>query len=184
MSKKYTCSMMTSWDVSWTRPRWVSTFSEQEGLSGVHPSPFFLVGAMNSDEGVMRPQLLVTSGCALTSAESTTSISGLQLRTLGPAGTRTQRPSTRSSGPPKSSSEGASATRSAAVRLSKCPGPVRRTIAYLCISLRFDGDRADLALARTTHAIAAYNDADAVDSTHVAKDAEMVYALVLRATGV
>jgi Mg-chelatase subunit ChlI len=63
-------------------------------------------------------------------------------------------------------------------------GAVRRMIACLCISLRFDGHRADLVPARTTHAIAAYNDADAVDSTHVAEVAEMVYALVPRATGV
>jgi Mg-chelatase subunit ChlI len=32
--------------------------SEREDSPVSTPSPFFLVGAMNSDEGVMRPQLL------------------------------------------------------------------------------------------------------------------------------
>src|SRR5256884_5274246 len=31
---------------------------EREGMSGVHPAPFILVGTMNPEEGELRPQLL------------------------------------------------------------------------------------------------------------------------------
>jgi magnesium chelatase subunit I len=148
---------------------------EREGLSVTHPARFILVGTMNPDEGDLRPQLLDRFGLCvevtgMTDVEQRADIADLRARwDRDPAAVRAE----------YAPADAALRARIAEAR-QRCPDvsvprPIRRVIANVSVLLKVEGHRADLVLAKTAQAMAAYQDASEVDERHVGAVADMVY---------
>ena len=140
---------------------------EREGVSVSHAASFLLVGTMNPEEGELRPQLLDRFGLTVqvaASREVTTRTEVVRRRLAfesDPAGFAQQW-----------QDEDAKlaeriATARARVESVVLPDSEVRRIAALCASFEVDGMRADLVLARTAVAHAAWRGADAVSEVDV-----------------
>jgi len=149
---------------------------EREGLSISHPARFMLVGTMNPDEGELRPQLLDRFGLCV----AVVGISDIEERVqivdrrtgwdADPAAFNAE--FARAEGALRTKIK-AAMDRRHKVEVSR---PIRSLIAHLSIAVNVDGHRADLVLARAAQAMAALEQADSVDRSHVATVADMVYA--------
>lgn len=140
---------------------------EREGVSISHAATFLLVGTMNPEEGELRPQLLDRFGLTVQVAASRE----VQTRTevvrrrlafeADPAGFAVQ----------WADQDADLAKRIAAARdrveFVALPDSEVRRISALCASFEVDGMRADLVVARTAVAHAAWRGADAVAETDV-----------------
>lgn len=146
---------------------------ERDGVSHSHPARFVLVGTMNPEEGELRPQLLDRFGLAVDVAASRDVDTRMQVvrRRLdfeadpgGFAGRYAEQ-------------DAALARRIAAARAAlpavALSDTELRRIAALCASFDVDGMRADLVLARTATAHAAWRGADAVAEEDVRVAAEL-----------
>ncbi|MFD1814258.1 VWA domain-containing protein [Rhodococcus gannanensis] len=146
---------------------------ERDGVSHSHPARFVLVGTMNPEEGELRPQLLDRFGLAVDVAASRDVDTRMQVvrRRLDfeadPVGFAAR----------YADADAATAARIAEARsaLSGIALPNRelRRIAALCASFDVDGMRADLVLARTATAHAAWRGATEVAEEDVRVAAEL-----------
>lgn len=140
---------------------------EREGVSLSHAASFLLVGTMNPEEGELRPQLLDRFGLTVqvaASREVTTRTEVVRRRLAfeaDPVGFADR----------WAEQEAAVAARivTARHRIGSVllPDSELRRISALCASFEVDGMRADLVLARTAVAHAAWRGADAVSATDV-----------------
>ncbi len=146
---------------------------ERDGVSHSHPARFVLVGTMNPEEGELRPQLLDRFGLAVDVAASRDVEVRMQVvrRRLDfeadPAGFADR----------YADADAVTATRIAAARAAlpsvALPDRELRRIAALCASFDVDGMRADLVLARTATAHAAWRGANEVTEEDVRVAAEL-----------
>ncbi|MGH3793859.1 MAG: magnesium chelatase subunit D family protein [Pseudonocardiaceae bacterium] len=135
---------------------------ERDGVSVTHHAVFLLVGTMNPEEGELRPQLLDRFGLAVEVAAS---------REVGTRAEVVRRRLAYEADPAGfaagwQAQDGALAQR---IALARCALPAvalpdgeLRRIAAVCAAFEVDGMRADLVLARTALAHAAWRGADAV----------------------
>lgn len=147
---------------------------EREGVSVSHAASFVLVGTMNPEEGELRPQLLDRFGLSVqvnADKEVTTRTEVVRRRLAfeaDPEGFAAQ----------WQDEDARLAERIAQARerveLVTLPDSEVRRIAALCASFDVDGMRADLVLARTAIAHAAWRGADAVAATDVEAAAKLV----------
>ncbi|RZS43402.1 magnesium chelatase subunit D [Herbihabitans rhizosphaerae] len=142
-------------------------YIEREGISVSHASTFLLVGTMNPEEGELRPQLLDRFGLTV------------EVRAARDVDTRTEvirRRLNFEASPSEFVARWladdvalADQISGARARLSTVdlPDAELRRIASVCASFDVDGMRADLVLARTAVAHAAWRNADAVSEVDV-----------------
>jgi magnesium chelatase subunit D len=148
---------------------------EREGVSVSHAASFLLVGTMNPEEGELRPQLLDRFGLTvhvLSSRDVATRTEVIRRRLAFEAD------------PLGFAAQWASADAELAAQIVKAraalahvslPESELRRIASVCASFEVDGMRADLVVARTSIAHAAWRGADSVD----AEDVEVAVRLAL-----
>jgi len=150
-------------------------YVEREGVSVSHAASFLLVGTMNPEEGELRPQLLDRFGLTVevSAARDVDTRAEVIRRRLA----FESDPAAFAAGWSTSDSELAARIVAARVALPGVDlpdGEVRR-IAALCAAFEVDGMRADLVLARTARAHAAWRGVDAV----TAEDIEVAARLAL-----
>lgn len=148
-------------------------YVERDGVSHTHEARFMLVGTMNPEEGELRPQLLDRFGLTVDVRasrdvdERSEVIRQRMAYEADPDGFAGRH----------ADADGALAKRIAAARgnLSAVELPDRevRRIAVLCAAFGVDGMRADLVLARTAVAHAAWRGADAVSEEDIRVAAEL-----------
>ena len=146
---------------------------ERDGISHSHDARFVLVGTMNPEEGELRPQLLDRFGLAVEVAASREVAVRVEVvrRRLA------YEDDADSFAARYAEADGALAQQIVDAR-ARLPhvvlteGELRR-IAALCASFDVDGMRADLVLARTALAHAAWRGASSVDSSDVRVAAEL-----------
>ncbi|MGW5077099.1 VWA domain-containing protein [Rhodococcus sp. NPDC004095] len=146
---------------------------ERDGVSHSHPAKFVLVGTMNPEEGELRPQLLDRFGLAVDVAASRDVDVRMQVirRRLDfeadPAGFAARYAAA------DADTAGRIATARGALAEVALPDTELRRIAALCASFDVDGMRADLVLARTATAHAAWRGATEVAEQDVRVAAEL-----------
>jgi len=147
---------------------------ERDGVSVSHAASFLLVGTMNPEEGELRPQLLDRFGLTVDVAasrdvETRAEVIRRRLRyEADPAGfAAAWRPED------AALAERIAVARTALASVALPDGELRR-IAAVCAAFEVDGMRADLVLARTALAHAAWRGADAVDEADVRVAAALV----------
>ncbi len=149
---------------------------EREGISVTHPARFVLVGSGNPEEGELRPQLLDRFGLYT----QITTITDIDERVE--IVQRRERFDDDPSGFMASQSVEQDKLRRRISRARKMLGGVEiehellMLIARLCVSLRVDGHRGELTIARAARALAAFEGRNTV----VATDVEKVAAMSLR----
>ncbi|MDR7300676.1 VWA domain-containing protein [Haloactinomyces albus] len=140
---------------------------EREGMSMSHAASFLLVGTMNPEEGELRPQLLDRFGLTVHVSAS---------REVETRTEVVRRRLAFESDPVGFARRWAEEDADLAARISAArrrvgsvvlPDSEVRRIAALCAAFEVDGMRADLVLARTAVAHAAWRGADAVGQTDV-----------------
>jgi magnesium chelatase subunit D len=149
------------------------SYVERDGVSVRHAARFLLVGTMNPEEGELRPQLLDRFGLAVDvsaprDVESRTLVVQRRLAyDADPAGFAAS----------FASDEAALAERIAGARLRLpdvvLPERELRRIAGVCAAFEVDGMRADIVVARTAMALAAWHDRLAVTEEDVADAARL-----------
>ncbi len=146
---------------------------ERDGISHSHPAKFVLVGTMNPEEGELRPQLLDRFGLAVevaASREVDTRVEVVRRRL-------SYEQDAAAFGERFDAADAALAEQILAARRRLAgvalPDTELRRIAALCASFGVDGMRADLVLARTAIAHAAWRGADAVAEDDVRIAAEL-----------
>ncbi|MFN2496183.1 MAG: ATP-binding protein, partial [Pseudonocardiaceae bacterium] len=140
---------------------------ERDGVSVTHPAVFLLVGTMNPEEGELRPQLLDRFGltATVTASRDVATRAEVVRRRLAyeadPAGFAAGW-----QGQDAALAERIAAARAVLPRVALPDGELCR-IAAVCAAFEVDGMRADLVLARTALAHAAWRGADAVGKEDV-----------------
>ncbi|WP_069161876.1 magnesium chelatase subunit D family protein [Nocardia altamirensis] len=146
---------------------------ERDGVSHSHPARFVLVGTMNPEEGELRPQLLDRFGLTVDVAAS---------RNVDVRMAVVRRRLDYEADPAGFAASYAPADRQVADRILGARDRVAqvllddaelRRIAALCAAFDVDGMRADLVVARTATAHAAWRGADAVTEEDVRVAAEL-----------
>ncbi|WP_167768791.1 magnesium chelatase subunit D family protein [Nocardia sp. CS682] len=146
---------------------------ERDGVSHSHPARFVLVGTMNPEEGELRPQLLDRFGLTVDVAAS---------RNVDVRMAVVRRRLDYEADPAGFAESYAAADRAVAERILGARDRVAqvrldddelRRIAALCAAFDVDGMRADLVVARTATAHAAWRGADAVTEDDVRVAAEL-----------
>lgn len=152
---------------------------ERDGISHSHAARFVLIGTMNPEEGLLRPQLLDRLGLCVQLANA----QDVQLRSaivksrlrfeLDPAGfAREHAPQ-----------QAALAERLRVAR-ARCANPdelpwsdaIHEAVAQQCIAAQVDGLRADLVMLRAARALAAWEQSPAIEAEHVLRVAPLVLA--------
>jgi magnesium chelatase subunit D len=133
-----------------------ASYVEREGISVRHASRFLLVGTMNPEEGELRPQLLDRFGLTVEVAASRETDERVEVvrRRLAydedPAAF-----AARWDGEEKALRERIAAARALLPSVRLGDGPLRQ-IAATCAAFEVDGMRADIVMARTATALAAW----------------------------
>lgn len=146
---------------------------ERDGVSHSHEARFMLVGTMNPEEGELRPQLLDRFGLTVdvyASRDVDVRVEVIRRRMsyeADPAGFAEQY------AVDDAELAGRIAKARAAVASVSLPDNELRRIAALCAAFDVDGMRADLVVARTAVAHAAWRGAAAVDAEDVRVAAEL-----------
>jgi len=147
---------------------------EREGISVAHPSKFMLVGTMNPQEGELRPQLSDRIGLHI----SVHTIVDLQERVK-----IMERREDFERDPAAFKQKFEPKQNEILDRIVKAREILKKVhisrdlmeiIAYLCMEMGVDGHRADIAILRTSKAIAAYKEILEVDLDHVEEAALLV----------
>jgi magnesium chelatase subunit I len=155
---------------------------EREGVSFVHPARFTLVGTMNPEEGELRPQLLDRFGLCV-------NIEGI--RDAQARVEIMERRLTFDKEPARFSDDwvAESAKISERIRIAQmqCADvatdrAILEQIASACLKLGVDGHRADIAILKTSRALAAYQGQRKVEPEHVAVAAELALPHRVRRT--
>ncbi|MGH8966972.1 MAG: ATP-binding protein, partial [Actinomycetes bacterium] len=140
---------------------------ERDGVSVSHAASFLLVGTMNPEEGELRPQLLDRFGLTIEVAasrdvETRAEVIRRRLRyEADPAGFAAGW-----RGEDEALARRIAVARSGLSRVTLPEGELHR-IAAVCAAFEVDGMRADLVLARTALAHAAWRGTDAVDEDDI-----------------
>ncbi|MGW6693300.1 VWA domain-containing protein [Rhodococcus sp. NPDC054953] len=146
---------------------------ERDGVSHSHPAKFVLVGTMNPEEGELRPQLLDRFGLAVDVAASRDV--DVRMQVIRRRLDFEADPTGFAAG--YAGADADTAARIAAARAALpavgLPDTELRRIAALCASFDVDGMRADLVLARTATAHAAWRGATEVAEPDVRVAAEL-----------
>ncbi|UGT64880.1 VWA domain-containing protein [Nocardia asteroides] len=146
---------------------------ERDGVSHTHPAKFVLVGTMNPEEGELRPQLLDRFGLTVEVAAS---------REVDVRMAVVRRRLDYEADPAGFADRYAAADRAEALRIRDAVDRLAfvrlddvelRRIAALCAAFDVDGMRADLVVARTATAHAAWRGADLVTEEDVRVAAEL-----------
>jgi magnesium chelatase subunit D len=147
---------------------------EREGISVAHPSKFMLVGTMNPQEGELRPQLSDRIGLHI----SVHTIMDLEERV------KIMERREDFEGDPTAFKKKFEAKQTEILnKIVKAREILKKVhisrdlleiIAYLCMEMGVDGHRADIAILRTSKAIAAYSEILEVDLHHVEEAAILV----------
>ncbi|WP_067660863.1 VWA domain-containing protein [Nocardia harenae] len=146
---------------------------ERDGVSHTHPAKFVLVGTMNPEEGELRPQLLDRFGLTVDVAAS---------RQVDVRMAVVRRRLDYEADPAGFAARYAAADRAEALRIRDAVDRLARVrlddaelrrIAALCAAFDVDGMRADLVVARTATAHAAWRGAEAVTEEDVRVAAEL-----------
>lgn len=135
---------------------------EREGVSVRHPSRFLLIGSMNPEEGELRPQLTDRFGLCVRLSELTQAeerLRVLERRLAFDADPVSFARGFAADDRTLSASIAAARTRLSEVAL---PQPERRTIVAIAAHAGVEGMRADIAIAKTAAAIAAFTEKPAV----------------------
>jgi magnesium chelatase subunit D len=146
---------------------------ERDGVSHSHESRFVLIGTMNPEEGELRPQLLDRFGLAVDIAASRdVAVRSAVIRArldyeADPAGF-----AARYADADSELARRVAAARALVDRVRLEDGDLRR-IASVCAAFDVDGMRADLVVARTAVAHAAWRGADAVAEQDIRAAAEL-----------
>jgi len=147
---------------------------ERDGISHRHEAQFVLIGTMNPEEGELRPQLLDRFGLAVS------------LRNCFDAETRREIVKARlafDTDPDSFCSRFAGQQEAMALRIRQARAmlqalefddAVHARVSELCIEAHVDGLRADLVMLRAARALAAFEEASAVNVEHVERVAESV----------
>ena len=147
---------------------------ERDGVSQVHAARFALVGTMNPEEGALRPQLLDRFGLDVVLENLTDpSVREAAVRDRlafdnDPAAFRARHEAAL-----RELTGRLALARQRASTLDSGDAVFGRVTA-LCLAARVDGLRADLVLLRAARALAAWDGADAVSTSHVDQVAELV----------
>lgn len=156
----------------WTPPRWAGVHVERDGVSHSHEARFVLIGTMNPEEGELRPQLLDRFGLTV------------DVRASRDVDVRTEVVRARmayESDPAAFAARHADAEVALAERIAAARDRIAdvvlgddevRRIAALCAAFDVDGMRADLVVARTSVAHAAWRGAGAVSVDDIRVAAE------------
>ncbi|MDD7916987.1 VWA domain-containing protein [Actinomycetospora callitridis] len=140
---------------------------ERDGVSLTHPAAFLLVGTMNPEEGELRPQLLDRFGLTVRVAAS---------RDVAERTEVVRRRLAHDADPDAFAARFAGDEDALRARLVEARGRLASValpdaelvrISALCAEVEVDGMRADVVLARTAVAHAAWRGADAVDASDV-----------------
>ena len=140
---------------------------EREGLSVRHPARFVLIGSGNPEEGELRPQLLDRFGLSVDIKTPTALAQRVQVIKR-----RDEFEQDRGAFVAKWKKEDAAlrrrivAGRELLPRM-EVPDPVLESTAQLCMQLGTDGLRAELTLMRAARALASFERAKVVDTTHL-----------------
>ncbi len=139
-----------------------ASYVEREGVSVRHAARFLLVGTMNPEEGELRPQLLDRFGLTVEVAASGSPISGSRSCGADSPTTRTRHDGLRgASGPTRNPPYRARIVAARQLLPSVRLGdPALRQIAATCAAFEVDGMRADIVMARTATALAAWGGTD------------------------
>ncbi len=146
---------------------------ERDGVSHSHEARFVLIGTMNPEEGELRPQLLDRFGLAVdVQASRDVDVRSAVIRArldyeADPAGFAARHA--------EADAELAERVAAARSRVSsvRLPDVELRRIAALCAAFDVDGMRADLVMARTAVAHAAWRGADTVAEEDIRAAAEL-----------
>lgn len=156
---------------------------ERDGISHRHAARFVLIGTMNPEEGMLRPQLLDRLGLCVQLANAVqpqlrSAIVRARLRfDQDPAGFLQDHAARQA--------ELAERLRLARARCADAgqlpwSDAVHDEVARQCIAAQVDGLRADLVMLRAARALAAWEGSEAIETRHVAEVAPL--ALLHRAT--
>ncbi|MGE8319166.1 MAG: ATP-binding protein [Comamonas sp.] len=150
---------------------------ERDGISHGHAARFVLIGTMNPEEGMLRPQLLDRLGLCVQLANAQepqlrSAIVKARLRfDLDPAGFVQAH----------AAEQARIAARLQQARARCADGgqlpwsdSVHDEVARQCIAARVDGLRADLVMLRAARALAAWEGSEAIEARHVAEVAPLV----------
>ena len=150
---------------------------ERDGISHSHPARFVLIGTMNPEEGMLRPQLLDRLGLCVQLANAQepqlrSAIVKARLRfDRDPAGFLQAH-----------AAEQAQLTQRVRQARTRCTDAaqlpwsdaVHDAVASQCIGAHVDGLRADLVMLRAARALAAWQGSDAITAQHVGQVAPLV----------
>ena len=147
---------------------------ERDGVSHSHEARFVLVGTMNPEEGELRPQLLDRFGLAV-DVQASRDVRGAQRGDPRAAGLRGRPGRVRRSATPSRTPNCRSGSRRRANALAAVvlPDGELHRIAALCAAFDVDGMRADLVVARTAVAHAAWRGAPTVEAEDIRAAAEL-----------
>jgi magnesium chelatase subunit I len=146
---------------------------EREGISVVHPARFVLVGSGNPEEGELRPQLLDRFGLFA----GITTITDLDQRVE--IVERRERFESDAAGFRVAFQEAEGLLRRRLQKARTIHNRVRidrallRLVAELCVALDIDGHRGELAIARASKAVAAFEGRDSVKVDDVRRVSQM-----------
>lgn len=150
---------------------------ERDGISHRHAARFVLIGTMNPEEGVLRPQLLDRLGLCVQLANAQdpqlrSAIVKARLRyELDPAGFLQAHAAEQARLAERLSQARARCADALALPWSDA---VHDAVARQCIAAHVDGLRADLVMLRAARALAAWEGSAAITPDHVARVAPLV----------
>lgn len=147
---------------------------ERDGVSHQHPARFVLVGTMNPEEGELRPQLLDRFGLALALSnyeDPAARQAIVRARLAFDADPEAFRAAVAQQ---QAALAGQVARARAALGALVFGDAVHDRVSALCLEAAVDGVRADLVMLRAARALAAWQDAAAIDTGHVDAVAELV----------
>lgn len=152
---------------------------ERDGISHSHAARFVLIGTMNPEEGMLRPQLLDRLGLCVQlanahDAQLRSAIVKARLRfELDPAGFAQAH-----AAPQAELTQRLRAARARCANPGELPwsDAIHDAVSRQCIAAQVDGLRADLVMLRAARALAAWEQSAAIEERHVAQVAPLVLA--------
>jgi magnesium chelatase subunit I len=145
---------------------------EREGLSVRHPARFVLVGSGNPEEGELRPQLLDRFGLAVDVRTPTELALRVEVVKRRAAYELDAEAFVASWAAPQAELRERIVGARRKLAAVATPDAVLESAASLCMKLGTDGLRGELTLVRAARALAAFDGARVVDTTHLARLAQ------------
>ena len=153
---------------------------ERDGLSVRHPARFLMIGSGNPEEGELRPQLLDRFGLSVDIRTPDDIDERIEIVRRRDAYERDPEGFAARWADEDARVRASILDARAALDAVEVPDAALRRIARLCLSLGTDGLRGELVTMRAARALAAIEDASAVDASHVGTVATMALRHRLR----